>query len=204
MRVLQRLIFELQKLPGFGPRSASRLAYFLSRRPNLAEELGRLLLDLRGQITTCSVCFNISDHNPCSICVNPSRDHSTICAVEGPEDVEAIERTKNFFGVYHVLGGALEPHRGVNPENLRIRELLERIGRGNVKELILATNPTTEGETTAMFIVKELKPHPPTGGSNRKSSMKVSRIARGIPTGAELEYADDLTLIKALEGRQGY
>ena len=191
---VSRLIEEFQRLPGIGPKTASRLAYHLLRVPEeQAHSLGQVLLDLRAQTRFCSVCFNITDTatDPCAVCRDPQRDGSLLCVVEAPLDVQAIERAQGFKGRYHVLHGAISPVEGIGPENLKIRELVERVRAGEIREVILATNPSMEGEATAMYIHRQL------GGL----AVRVTRLARGLPVGGDLEYADETTLFKAIEGR---
>lgn len=191
---VSRLIEEFQRLPGIGPKTASRLAYHLLRVPEeQAASLGQALLDLRAQTRFCSVCFNITDTatDPCAVCRDPQRDGSLLCVVEAPLDVQAIERAQGFKGRYHVLHGAISPVEGIGPENLKIRELVERVRVGEIREVILATNPSMEGEATAMYIHRQLQGLP----------VRVTRLARGLPVGGDLEYADETTLYKAIEGR---
>jgi recombination protein RecR len=188
------LIEEFQRLPGIGPKTASRLAYHLLRVPEeQAGSLGQVLLDLRAQTRFCSVCFNITDTatDPCAVCRDPQRDGSLLCVVEAPLDVQAIEHSQGFKGRYHVLHGAISPVEGIGPENLKIRELVERVRAGEIREVILATNPSMEGEATAMYIHRQL------GGL----AVRVTRLARGLPVGGDLEYADETTLFRAIEGR---
>lgn len=191
---VSRLIEEFQRLPGVGPKTASRMAYHLLRVPEeQAGSLGQALLDLRAQTRFCSVCFNITDTatDPCAICRDERRDGSLLCVVEAPLDVQAIERVQGFPGRFHVLHGAISPVEGVGPEDLKIRELIERVRSGGVQEVILATNPSMEGEATAMYIHRLLQGLP----------VRVTRLARGLPVGGDLEYADETTLAKAIEGR---
>lgn len=191
---VSRLIEEFQRLPGIGPKTASRLAYHLLRVPEeQARSLGQVLLDLRAQTRFCSVCFNITDTatDPCAICRDPQRDASLLCVVEAPLDVQAIEHSQGFKGRYHVLHGAISPVEGIGPENLKIRELVERVRAGEIREVILATNPSMEGEATAMYIHRQLE----------GLMVRVTRLARGLPVGGDLEYADETTLYKAIEGR---
>ncbi len=188
---LEKLIGEFSKLPGIGRKTAQRLAFYLLKQPDEeVKALAQALIDVKEKTKLCSVCFNITETDPCPICSSASRDHSTICVVEEPNDVLAIEKTGMYHGVYHVLGGALSPLDGVGPENLKIKELVARM-TDEVQEVILATNPNVEGEATALYIQKLLKPL-------RK---RVTRLARGIPTGSDLEFVDELTLSRALEGR---
>jgi recombination protein RecR len=190
---LTRLVEELQRLPGIGPKGAQRLAFHLLKAP--AEEAGRLadaIHELKSRVTYCSVCNNITDTDPCVFCRSTDRDHQVICVVEEPQNVSAIEKTREFKGVYHVLMGAISPLQGVGPDDLKIKGLLARIGQGHVTEVILATNPTVEGETTALYLARLLKP----------LGVRVTRIAVGIPVGSDLDYTDEWTMNKALEGRR--
>jgi recombination protein RecR len=196
---VSRLIDAFAQLPGIGPKSASRLAYYLLRAP--AEEamsLAEALRDLKARTRFCSVCMNITENDPCDVCSDASRDHGLICVVEEPLDVTAIERSRSFNGVYHVLHGVISPMNGIGPDELKVRELLARVAKGTageappVREVILATNPTLEGENTAAYIQRKLA----------GSSVQVTRLARGLPVGGDLEYADEITLSRALEGRQ--
>ncbi|MBI4607467.1 MAG: recombination protein RecR [Candidatus Rokubacteria bacterium] len=188
-----RLIEALQKLPGIGPKTAQRLTFFLLKRPaDEVQALSQALTQLKSEIVHCSVCFNVTDRDPCRICNDPGRDGRLLCVVEEPNDLLAMERTGQFRGRYHVLLGALSPLDGIGPEDLKVRELLARLEAGPVEELILATNPNVEGEATAIYLAKLLKPLVP----------RITRIARGLPVGGDLEYADEVTLAKALEGRK--
>ncbi len=188
---LEKLIGELSKLPGIGRKTAQRLAFYLLKQPREeVESLAQALVDVKEKTKLCSICFNITETDPCPICSDSRRDHGTICVVEEPNDVLAIEKTGMYHGVYHVLGGALSPLDGVGPENLKIKELLTRM-TDEVQEIILATNPNVEGEATALYIQKLIKP----------LGKRVTRLARGIPTGSDLEFVDELTLSRALEGR---
>ncbi|MDP2729522.1 MAG: recombination mediator RecR [Dehalococcoidales bacterium] len=192
---ISRLIQELNKLPGIGIKSAQRLAFYLLRAP---EESARLLseaiLSVKQQITFCSVCFNVTDSDPCRICRNEERDRSKVCIVEQPQDILALEHTRIYKGLYHVLHGAISPTDGVGAGDIRIRELLERLKNNQVDEVILATNTNLEGEQTAMYLNRLISP----------LGIKVTRLARGLPFGTELEYADDVTLTRAIEGRQEF
>jgi len=191
-RPVGRLIEEFAKLPGIGPKTASRLTYYLLRAP--AEQsvgLADALRDLRERITFCSVCYNITEESPCAFCRNPERDQRIICVVEEPLDVLAIERTGAFQGHYHVLHGTLAPMEGIGPDDLRIRELLQRLKAGAVEEVVLAMNPNLEGEATAMYLARLLS----------ALVAKVTRLAHGLPVGGDLEYADELTVRRALQGR---
>lgn len=188
-----KLIEELGKLPGIGPKTAQRLAfYILNNDAGAARDLARAIVDAKNNTRYCSVCSNLTDIDPCTICSSDRRDRSVICVVEEPRDVVAIEKARDFKGLYHVLQGTISPMDGVGPEDLRIRELLSRLQTGEAKEVIVATNPNIEGEATAMYLARLIKP----------SGIKVTRIAHGLPVGGDLEYADEVTLAKAFEGRR--
>jgi recombination protein RecR len=190
---VQRLIEAFSRLPGIGPKTASRLTYHLLRQPpEEADSLADALHDLKAKTRFCEVCFNITEASPCPICRSEERDRAVICIVEEPLDVLAMERTRDYRGLYHVLHGAISPMDGIGPEDLKIRELIARIQTGGVREVILATNPSLEGENTAMYLHKKLIP----------LGVKVTRLARGLPVGGDLEYADEVTLARALEGRR--
>lgn len=190
---LSTLIEEFSKLPGIGNKSAQRLAFHvLNMTPEGAKKLADAIVDAKQSIRYCSTCYNIADTDPCYICGSKQRSQETICVVQDPRDVIAMERTKEFHGVYHVLHGAISPMAGIGPNDIRIKELLLRMQNQPVQEVILATNPNIEGEATAMYISKLIKP----------LGIKVTRIAHGIPVGGDLEYADEVTLSKALEGRR--
>jgi len=190
---VSRLIEELNRLPGIGPKSAQRLTYFLVRMPEKeARALAEAILDVKEKIILCSTCHNISDSDPCLICRGEGRDRAKLCVVEEPLDILALERTRGYRGLYHVLHGVISPMDGIGPDDLKIKELLKRIENGGVEEVILATNPNLEGEATAMYIHRLLAP----------LGVRVTRLARGLPIGADLEYADEVTLTRALEGRQ--
>ena len=190
---LQTLVDQLQRLPGIGAKGAQRLAFHLLRQPrDDVEALVAAIRDVKERISHCSVCHNITDVDPCYYCTHDGRDRSVICVVEDPHNVAAVERTKEFNGAYHVLMGALSPLQGVGPDELRIKSLLDRVGRGDVAEVILATNPNVEGEATAIYLAKLLKP----------LGVRVTRIAMGLPVGSDIEYADDVTIHKAMEGRR--
>jgi len=192
---IARLIEELNKLPGIGPKSAQRLAYHLLRSPDEeAKDLAEAILTLKEKIKLCSVCFNNTDCDPCRICQDKERDHSKICVVEKPSDIFPLEQTGKYNGVYHVLHGTINPTQGVGPEELKIKELLARLKDGSVTEVIVATNPNVESETMAMYLQRVITP----------LGIHVTRLARGLPFGAELEYADDLTLGQALENRREF
>jgi len=192
-RSVERLIEELNRLPGIGPKTASRLTFYLLRSPQeQVQALAQAIGELQEKVVTCSVCFNIAETDPCRICGDAQRDRSLICVVEEPLDVLAIERTGQYDGLYHVLHGAISPMEGVGPEDLRIAELTRRLGTNPVQEVILATNPSLEGESTAMDISRRLGP----------LVVRVTRLAHGLPMGGDLEYADEVTLTRALEGRR--
>jgi recombination protein RecR len=189
---LLRLVEELQRLPGIGPKGAQRLAFHILKTPrDLAERLADAIRDLKERVSYCSICNSITDADPCVYCRNPDRDHALICVVEEPQNVSAIEKTREFRGVYHVLMGALSPLQGIGPDDLKIRGLLTRV-EGDATEVILATNPNVDGEATAIYLARLLKP----------LGVKVTRIAMGVPVGSDLEYADEVTMHKALEGRR--
>lgn len=189
---LSKLIEHFRALPGIGTKTAVRLAYHvLDMDTRQAKALAEAIMEAKEKIGFCNTCFNLSDTNPCAICAAQQRDHTTICVVEQPQDVAAMERMRDYKGVYHVLHGALSPLEGIGPENLRIRELLNRLSDEAVQEIIMATNPNVEGEATAMYLARLLKP----------LGVKVTRIAHGLPVGGDLEYADEVTLAKAMENR---
>lgn len=190
---LQKLVDALHRLPGIGPKSAERLAYYILKT-NKEEviDLAEAIKIAKESIRYCSLCNNVTDTDPCSICLSPQRDHSQICVVEEPFDVIALEKTRGFKGLYHVLLGVLSPIEGIGPDDLKIKELLERIEKEKAREVIIATNPNVEGEATAMYLSRLIKP----------LGVKVARIAYGLPIGSSLEYADEVTLSKALEGRK--
>ena len=190
---LQDLIDALGRLPGIGPKSAQRIAFYVLSRPkDEAKLLAQALVDAKEKIRFCSQCGNISQEELCTICRNPKRDQSVICVVEEAKDVGAIERTRSYRGLYHVLGGAIDPINGIGPEQLRLRELLKRLSGATVQEIIIATNPNIEGEATATYLTRTISP----------LGLKVTRLASGLPVGGDLEYADEVTLGHALEGRR--
>ena len=190
---LARLIDELKRLPGIGQKSAQRIAFHLQRAPREeAERLTTALIEVKDKIRLCSVCNNLTEADPCDFCNDPTRSQEVVCVVESPYNVVAVEKTREFRGQYHVLHGALSPLQGIGPEQLRIKSLLERLKSGKIRELIVATNPNVEGEATAIYLSKLIKP----------LGVKVTRIAMGIPVGSELEFADEVTMLKALEGRR--
>jgi recombination protein RecR len=190
---IARLVCELAKLPGVGEKTAARLAFHILRAPSEdAAALASAITDLRGKIRLCTECWDFTEENPCEICRDQRRDRALLCAVAHPQDVIAIERTGGYRGRYHVLHGVLSPLDGIGPEDLRIAELIRRCGQGDLREVIVATNPSVEGETTAIYLAKLIRP----------LGVKVSRIATGVPMGGELEYADRLTLARAIDGRR--
>jgi recombination protein RecR len=190
---LQELVDQFKKLPGIGAKSAQRLAFHILRTPREdAERLCQAIRDVKDRVTYCSTCNNITDVDPCSMCDDPRRDHRLICVVEEPQNVNVVDRAGGFRGVYHVLMGAISPLQGVGPDDLKIKGLLSRIAAGGVDEVILATNPTVEGEATAIYLARLLKP----------LGLRVTRIATGIPVGSDLDSADDLTVGKAIDGRR--
>lgn len=188
-----RLIDQLTKLPGIGPKTAQRLAFYIMSIPKeQVRNLASAFIEAKEKMTYCSECFNITDSDPCKICESDIRDKSVICVVEEPKDVLAMERTREYKGTYHVLQGAISPMEGIGPDDIRIKELLGRLQDSRVTEVVLATNPNVEGEATAMYIARLIKP----------LGIKVTRIAHGLPVGGDLEYADEVTLARALEGRR--
>ena len=190
---LVRLVEQLQRLPGIGAKGAQRVAFHLLRQPrDDVEALLDAIRDLKEQITYCSICSNVTDTDPCHYCTDSRRDHRIICVVEDPHNVAAVERTKEFKGLYHVLMGALSPLQGIGPDDLKIKGLLDRAGAEGVEEIIVATNPNVEGEATAIYLAKLLKP----------LGVRVTRIAMGLPVGSDLDYADEVTMHKAMSGRQ--
>lgn len=190
---LARVIAEFRRLPGIGQKSAQRVAFHLLRHSREeAEQLAQAILDVKDRLTICAECNNIADAELCQFCRDPQRDRRVICVVEDPNNIVGIEVTRQFSGVYHVLGGALSPLRGIGPEQLKIKSLIDRIARGGVEEVIAATNPTVEGEATAVYLSKLLKP----------LGIRVTRIGMGVPVGSDLEFADEVTMWKAMEGRR--
>jgi len=190
---MSRLIDELKKLPGVGAKSAQRLAFHILRSSDEdAEALAAAVRAVKESLRLCSVCNNITDVDPCAYCTSPTRNQRLVCVVEEPTNIAAIDKTKHFNGVFHVLHGAISPLHGVGPEQLRISNLVSRVEAGNVDEVILATNPTVEGEATAVYLAQQL----------RRSGVKVTRIAMGIPVGSDIEYTDEITMLKAMEGRR--
>lgn len=194
-KTLNRLIEELSKMPGIGPKSAQRIAFYILRSSKEeAKALSQAILDLKEKITHCSICNNITEEDPCEICGDSQRDHSIICVVEEPKDVLAFEKSRGHNGVYHVLLGVLSPLEGIGPDELKIKELVGRLKKEKPLEVILATNPNTNGEMTAMYLAKLIKP----------LGIKVTRIAHGVPVGSNIEYVDEETLAKSLEGRKEF
>lgn len=190
---IARLIEELQRLPGIGPKSAQRLAFHILRTDEEgARRLADAIVDVKRSVRFCSRCFNFAEGDLCEVCASEKRDRSVLCVVEEPRDVVAIERSGGFTGVYHVLQGAISPMDGIGPDQLKLRELVDRVSSGEVREVIVATNPNVEGETTALYIARLLRP----------LGVRVTRIASGLPVGGDLEYADEVTLSRALEGRR--
>jgi recombination protein RecR len=190
---LARLVEQLQKLPGIGAKGAQRLAFHVLKNPrDEAERLCEAIRDVKDRVTYCSTCNNITEQDPCGFCTSASRDQRVICVVEEPQNVSVVEKTREFRGLYHVLMGALSPLHGVGPDDLKIKGLLSRVGNGGVEEIILATNPTVEGEATALYLARLLKP----------LGVRVTRIAMGIPVGSDLEYTDEVTMTRAMEGRR--
>jgi recombination protein RecR len=190
---ISRLVEEFKKLPGIGQKTAQRLAFHVLRHSaEDAYALAAAIRDAKEKIRACSVCNNITDTDPCLYCASPTRNRQIICVVEEPHNIMPVEKTRQFSGLYHILGGALSPLQGVGPEQLKIKSLIERLKNGGVEEIIIATNPTAEGEATAVYVSKLLKP----------LGVRVTRIAMGIPVGSDLEYADEITMLKALEGRR--
>ncbi len=190
---MSRLIDELKKLPGVGTKSAQRLAFHILRASDEdAEALAAAVRDVKSSLRLCSVCNNITDVDPCTYCTSATRNQRLVCVVEEPTNIAAIEKTKHFNGVYHVLHGSISPLQGIGPEQLRIANLLSRVDSGNVDEVIIATNPTVEGEATATYLSQQLK----------RTGLKVTRIAMGIPVGSDIEYTDEITMLKAMEGRR--
>ncbi len=192
-RPLARLISQFTRLPGIGTKSAQRIAFYvLEMEEKEIRELAKALVEMKDNVRFCSICFNLTEKDPCPICVDESRNRSLICVVEGPRDVVAMEKTGEYGGLYHVLHGSISPMNGVGPDEIRVQELLPRIKDDSIKEVILATDPNVEGEATAMYLARLLRP----------LGVKVTRIAHGLPVGGDLEYADEVTLSKALEGRK--
>ena len=190
---LEKLVEQFQKIPSIGRKTAQRMAFHvLDLSDSEAKEFADAIMEAHTKIHHCALCHNLTENELCPICESVTRDHSLLCVVEDPRDVPALERTREFSGVYHVLHGTISPMNGIGPDQLTIKSLVERVAKGEIKEVILATNPTLEGDTTAMYIGKLLKPF----------EVKVTRLAYGIPVGADIEYADDVTLLRALEGRR--
>lgn len=200
-RPVARLIDEFARLPGVGPKTASRLAFYLLRMPDeQALSLSEALQGITDGVVTCERCFNLSEQSPCPVCSDPGRDLGAICVVEEPLDVIAIERTGGYRGLYHVLHGAISPVEGVSPADLRIDELLQRLAAPELREVILATNPSLEGDATAMYIERAVRARIPRAQSD-PPALRLTRLARGLPVGGDIEYADEITLARAVEGR---
>ena len=196
-KAVSGLIEAFERLPGIGPKSAARLTYYLLAVPQAElDRLASAVSELKLNTKICSVCFNIAETDPCDICSDPTRDAATVCVVEHPLDVLALEKGGRYKGVYHVLGGVIDPLHNIGPDEIRIGELAKRAGQGNLKEIVLALNPNMEGEATCMYLVKQLK--------NENEKCKITRLAHGLPVGADIEYADEMTLTRALEGRREY
>jgi recombination protein RecR len=197
-KAIQNLIDSFEKLPGIGPKTAQRLTFYLLHVPqHELDNFAQDLQNLKRNTVLCSVCFTIGEHNPCEVCSDQNRDRSIICVVEQPLDVLALEKNRKYNGLYHVLHGKIDPLNNIGPDEIYIKQLIDRItNQSPITEVILATNPTMEGEATAMYIAKQVK--------SQKSKVKITRIGRGLPTGADLEYADELTLQRAMEGRREY
>lgn len=192
IRAVDELVKEFKKMPGIGLKTAQRLSFYVLRISHQeADKLARAIMQVKEKVTYCSICSNITETDPCEICTNPKRDGQSICVVEEPKDIMSIEKTGGYRGMYHVLMGAISPLDGIGPENLKIDSLIKRVKSSAVKEVIMATNPNAEGEATATYLSRLLKP----------LGVKVYRIARGLPVGSELEYADEVTITKALEGK---
>jgi len=190
---LARLIDELKRLPGIGQKSAQRIAFHLERAPRAdAERLAAAIVDAKDKIRLCSICNNLTESDPCAYCSDSGRDPAVVCVVETPYNAIAIEKTREFHGQYHVLHGALSPLQGIGPDQLKLKSLIERLKSGKIRELIIATNPNVEGEATAVYLSKLIKP----------LGVRVTRIAMGVPVGSELEFADEVTMLKAIEGRR--
>ena len=190
---IARLLEELERLPGIGPKSAQRIAYWLlTAEAADAERLANAITEVKRTIHFCPVCFNFAEGDLCSVCADPERDRTAVCVVEEPRDLVALDRTGEFRGTYHVLQGAISPMDGIGPERLRIRELIDRLAPGEITEVVIATNPNVEGETTALYLARLIKP----------LGIRVTRIASGLPVGSDLEFADEVTLGRALEGRR--
>ncbi len=190
---IARLVEELQRLPGVGRKTAQRLAFHLLRQPTAeAERLAQAILDAKQNLRTCSVCHNITEQDPCGFCSSSTRNHKQICVVESAQDILNVERTRSYQGLYHVLGGVLSPLQGTGPDQLNIKSLLERLKGDSVEEIIVATNPNAEGEATALYLSKLIKP----------LGIRITRLGMGLPAGGELEYADQITMTRALEGRR--
>ncbi len=200
---MTRLIDELKKLPGIGNKSAQRLAFHILRSSaEDAEALASAVRDVKAKLRLCSICNNITDVDPCVYCSSPTRNQKLVCVVEEPTNIAAVEKTRHFNGVYHVLHGSISPLHGVGPEQLRIANLISRVAGGEIEEVILATNPTVEGEATATYLAQQLKRQEQGQGQGQGKALRVTRIAMGIPVGSDIEYTDEVTMLKAMEGRR--
>lgn len=196
-KAIEELTVAFEKLPGVGPKTAQRLTFYLLHVPQYElDNFSNALTNLKKNTVVCSVCFTIGEEDPCDVCSNEQRDHSTVCVVEEPLDVLALEKGRSYTGVYHVLNGRIDPLNNIGPDEIFIPQLLKRLVEGGITEVILATNPTMEGEGTAMYIAKKIK--------SQNSNVRITRIGRGLPIGSDLEYADEITLQKAMEGRQEF
>lgn len=196
-KAIQQVVESFERLPGIGPKTAERLTFYLLHVPQgELDRFAKSVQNLRIGTVSCSICFNVGETDPCEICADAQRDHGVICVVEQPLDVIALEKSRKFHGLYHVLHGKIDPLNNIGPDELRIQELLQRVKENQLQEIILATNPTMEGEATAMFLAKHIKA--------TDSNLKITRIGRGLPIGADLEYADPTTLDRAMEGRSEY
>ncbi|MCL5432738.1 MAG: recombination mediator RecR [Patescibacteria group bacterium] len=196
-KAIQNLIESFERLPGVGPKTAQRLTFYLLHVPQFElDKFASALTNLKKDTVLCSVCFTIGEENPCDICGNERRDHSTVCVVEQPLDVLALEKNGKYNGVYHVLHGKIDPLNNIGPDEIYLKQLFDRVKNSEISEIIIATNPTMEGEATAMYISKQLK--------NHNSKIKTTRIGRGLPVGSDIEYADEVTLQRAMEGRSEY
>lgn len=206
-RAIKNLIDSFERLPGIGPKTAQRLTFYLLHVPQeMLDDFALALQNLKKKTVLCSICFNVSESDPCPICESQNRDHSTICVVEQPLDVLALDRNGHYNGVYHVLHGAISPLNNIGPDEIKIRELLNRIRENQpvIREIILATNSNMEGEATAMFVAKELRELKTSLQDKQNSKLKITRLAHGLPVGGDVEYADEVTLQRALEGRREY
>ncbi|MCL5438984.1 MAG: recombination mediator RecR [Patescibacteria group bacterium] len=204
-KAIQNLIESFERLPGVGPKTAQRLTFYLLHVPQFElDKFAQALTSLKKDTVLCSTCFTIGEENPCDICANEKRDHSIVCVVEQPLDVLALEKNGKYNGVYHVLHGKIDPLNNIGPDEIYLRQLFDRVKNSKISEIIIATNPTMEGEATAMYINKQLKSQPFDSAQGKNSKCKVTRIGRGLPVGSDIEYADEVTLQRAMEGRSEY